>query len=94
MSLDSGRNPEETNINTERTYKLQTERLLQQLGLQYCTYLIIVDMLLMWFLSFLINFFKVIIASGIYSFFLLLIFIGFFSQVNFVNVDEFLFFGM
>ncbi len=36
MSQDCGRNPEENNINTERTYKLH--RLLQQLGLQYCTY--------------------------------------------------------
>ncbi len=36
MSLDSGR--AETNVNMERTYKLHIERLLEQLGLQYCTY--------------------------------------------------------
>ncbi len=92
-----------TNINTERTYKLNKERLLQQLGLQYCTYstslytrlVMFFYFWLLLFTDFIFIIFLLIFFSTFYIYFMWF----YFSQVNFVwgvhfsqvNIDGFLF---
>ncbi len=83
MSLDCGRNPEETNIDTERRYKHNTQRCIPILHTQY----FIID-----WLFFMLQNLSLISNVIVLNFFICIFrYLGTFSQVNLVNVYGFCF---